>query len=118
MLIPVLSVRLQARDQVTSPRLHYDGLLVHGDDVRGDFCSIAIRLLPLEEEAGRRKVPRLRRAREVQERESSDWVRICRRCSETGLFTVWTGAGLIYRLSGTRTLGVITVMKKKQNKNE
>lgn len=47
--VPVFAVRLQTRDKVTSPRLHDHGLVVHGDDVGGDLCTVTVWLVPLQE---------------------------------------------------------------------
>ena len=49
--LPVLAVRLQAREKVTGGGLNVDGLVLQVDDVRGDLRPITAGLLPLQEEA-------------------------------------------------------------------
>lgn len=102
MLVPVFAVRLQVCDKVTCPRFHSDGLVVQGDDVGGDLRPVAVWLVPLQEEAGRRGVARLRGGREVQQGEGGDLVGICRRGPETHLLAVRTSARLIHRLRWTQ----------------
>lgn len=98
MPVPVFAVWLQACDKVTCPRFHSDGLVVQGDDVGADLRPVAVWLVPLQEEAGRRGVTRLRGGREIQESEGGDLVGICRRGPETHLLAVWAGTCLIHRL--------------------
>ena len=49
--LPVLAVRLKACDKVTGGGLNVDGLVLHGDDVRGDLRPVTAGLLPLQVEA-------------------------------------------------------------------
>lgn len=102
MSVPVFAVWLQAWDKVTCPWFHSDGLVIQGDDITGDFRPIAVWLLPLQEEAGRRGVTWLWWDREVQEVEGGDRVRICCRGSETHLLAVRTSTCLIHCLRGTQ----------------
>ncbi|TNN34769.1 hypothetical protein EYF80_055062 [Liparis tanakae] len=87
-----------AGDHVAGPRLHGDGLVVHGDDVGGDVRPVAVGLLPLQEEAGGGGVARLRGGRELQEGEGGDRVGVGRRGPEAHLLAVRTAAGLVHRL--------------------
>lgn len=98
MPVPVLAVRLQVCDQVTCPWLHSDGLVVHGDDVGADLRPVAVWLVPLQVEAGRRGMARLQGGGELQEDEGGDRVGVCCRGPETHLLAVRTGSGLIHRL--------------------
>lgn len=98
MRVPVLAVRLQAGDQVTGPRLHGDGLVIHGDDVGGDVRPVAVGLVPLQEEAGGGGVARLRGGGELQEGEGGDRFGVGRRGPEAHLLAVRTAAGLVHRL--------------------
>lgn len=97
--VPVFGVWLQARDKVTCPWFHSNGLVVQGDGVGGDLRPVAVRLVPLQEEAGGRGVTWLGGGREVQEGEGWDLVGSRRRGPETHLLTVRTSARLIHRLS-------------------
>lgn len=83
---------------MTCSRLHRDGLLLQGDDVGGDLRPVAVGLVPLQKEAGRRGRTRVRGGREVQQGEGGDRVRIRRRGAESHLLAVGTGAGLIHCL--------------------
>lgn len=83
---------------MTRARLHRDGLLLQGDDVASDLRPVAVRLLPLQVEAGGRGHARLRGGREVQESEGGDRVWVGRRGAEVHLLTVGAGAGLVHRL--------------------
>lgn len=78
-------------------------MVVQGDDVGADLGTVAVWLVPLQVEAGRRGVTRLRGGREVQEDEGGDRVGICRRGPETHLLAVLPGTCLVHRLSGTQT---------------
>lgn len=100
--VPVFAVRLKACDKVTRPRFHGDGLVVQGDDVRGDLSTVAVGLVPLQEEAGGRGVARLQGRREVQEGEGRHLVGM--RCwgPETHLLAVRAGARLVHRLGETQ----------------
>lgn len=100
MRAPVFAVWLQARDEVTCPRFHSDGLAIQGDNVGSDLCPIAVWLVPFQKQAGRRRETRLCWSREVQESEGWDLVGICRRGPETHLLAVGTSSCLIHRLSG------------------
>lgn len=95
---PVFGVWLQVCDQVTRPRLHGDGLVPHGDQVRRDVRTVAAGLLPLQEEAGRRGVARLRGRRRVQQRERRHQVGGRRWRPEAHLLAVRTSACVVHRL--------------------
>lgn len=101
-LAPVFTVWLQICEQVSRPRLHGDAVLVQSDHVGRDLRPVAVRLLPLQEQASGGRVARFRGGRDVQEGEGGDRVGICRRSPEGHLLAVRTCSCLIHRLGKQR----------------
>lgn len=87
---------------MSRPRLHGDAVLIQSDHVGRDLRPVAVRLLPLQEQAGGGRVARFRGGRDVQEGQGGDRVGVRRRSPEADLLAVRTRSCLIHRLGNKR----------------